>query len=49
MSTVAANGYAGIQITPRWASNIYYNVSYHSALLDPELKLTSSSVTTPIV
>ncbi|KAF4637773.1 hypothetical protein G7Y89_g292 [Cudoniella acicularis] len=25
ISTVAANGYAGIQITPRWASNIYYN------------------------
>ncbi|PMD48386.1 hypothetical protein L207DRAFT_575058 [Hyaloscypha variabilis F] len=25
MSTVKDNGYAGIQITPRWASNIYYN------------------------
>ncbi|KAH6678339.1 hypothetical protein B0J14DRAFT_320104 [Halenospora varia] len=25
MTTVAANGYAGIQITPRWATNIYYN------------------------
>jgi hypothetical protein len=29
MSTVASNGYAGVQITPRWATNIYYNVSYH--------------------
>jgi hypothetical protein len=28
MSTVASNGYAGVQITPRWATNIYYNVSY---------------------
>jgi hypothetical protein len=27
MSTVASNGYAGVQITPRWATNIYYNVS----------------------
>lgn len=26
MTTVAANGYAGIQINPRWATNIYYNV-----------------------
>ncbi|KAG9231588.1 hypothetical protein BJ875DRAFT_112514 [Amylocarpus encephaloides] len=25
MTSVATNGYAGIQITPRWASNIYYN------------------------
>jgi hypothetical protein len=25
MTTVAGNGYAGIQINPRWASNIYYN------------------------
>jgi hypothetical protein len=25
ISTVAANGYAGIQINPRWATNIYYN------------------------
>ncbi|KAF4632538.1 hypothetical protein G7Y89_g5585 [Cudoniella acicularis] len=25
MTTVAANGYDGIQINPRWASNIYYN------------------------
>jgi hypothetical protein len=25
MSTVASNGYAGVQITPRWATNIYYN------------------------
>ncbi|KAF7949836.1 uncharacterized protein EAE97_003345 [Botrytis byssoidea] len=24
-TTVAANGYAGIQVTPRWATNIYYN------------------------
>jgi hypothetical protein len=30
MSTVASNGYAGVQITPRWATNIYYNVSYQS-------------------
>lgn len=28
MSTVEENGFAGIQITPRWATNIYYNVSY---------------------
>jgi hypothetical protein len=28
ITTVAANGYAGVQITPRWATNIYYNVSY---------------------
>jgi hypothetical protein len=27
ITTVAANGFAGIQITPRWATNIYYNVS----------------------
>jgi hypothetical protein len=27
ISTVAANGYAGLTIIPRWASNIYYNVS----------------------
>jgi hypothetical protein len=26
ITTVAANGYAGVQITPRWATNIYYNV-----------------------
>jgi hypothetical protein len=26
MSTVAANGYAGVAIVPRWATNIYYNV-----------------------
>ncbi|KAH8662888.1 hypothetical protein BGZ60DRAFT_380626 [Tricladium varicosporioides] len=25
ISTVAVNGYAGVQITPRWATNIYYN------------------------
>lgn len=25
MSTVAENGYAGVQINPRWATNIYYN------------------------
>jgi hypothetical protein len=25
ISTVAANGFDGIQITPRWATNIYYN------------------------
>jgi hypothetical protein len=25
ISTVAANGYAGVQINPRWATNIYYN------------------------
>jgi hypothetical protein len=29
MSTVASNGYAGVQITPRWATNIYYNVNSH--------------------
>jgi hypothetical protein len=28
MTTVAANSYAGIQITPRWASNIFYNCNY---------------------
>jgi hypothetical protein len=27
MTTVAENGYAGIQINPRWATNIYYDVS----------------------
>jgi hypothetical protein len=32
MSTVASNGYAGVQITPRWATNIYYNVSYQYVL-----------------
>jgi hypothetical protein len=26
ITTVAANGFAGMQITPRWATNIYYNV-----------------------
>ena len=26
MSTVASNGYAGVQISPRWVTNIYYNV-----------------------
>ncbi|KAH8591153.1 hypothetical protein B0O99DRAFT_551159 [Bisporella sp. PMI_857] len=25
ITTVADNGYAGIQITPRWSTNIYYN------------------------
>jgi hypothetical protein len=25
ISTVASNGYAGVQINPRWATNIYYN------------------------
>jgi hypothetical protein len=25
ISTVAGNGYAGMQINPRWATNIYYN------------------------
>ncbi|KAH9210801.1 hypothetical protein DL95DRAFT_370457 [Leptodontidium sp. 2 PMI_412] len=25
MTTVALNGYDGVQITPRWATNIYYN------------------------
>jgi len=27
MSTRSLNGFPGIQITPRWASNIYYNAS----------------------
>ena len=27
ITTVEANGYAGIQITPRWSTNIYYNAS----------------------
>jgi hypothetical protein len=26
MTTVAENGYDGVQINPRWATNIYYNV-----------------------
>lgn len=25
ISTIEENGFAGIQITPRWATNIYYN------------------------
>lgn len=32
ITTVAANGYAGIQVSPRWASNIYYNVRPDSVL-----------------
>lgn len=28
MSTVEENGYAGVQINPRWATNIYYNVIF---------------------
>jgi hypothetical protein len=27
MTTVAENGYDGVQINPRWATNIYYNVN----------------------
>lgn len=27
ISSVSSNGFAGIQIVPRWATNIYYNVS----------------------
>jgi hypothetical protein len=26
ITTVAGNGFAGMQVTPRWATNIYYNV-----------------------
>lgn len=26
-TNVADNGYAGLKIMPRWASNIYYNAS----------------------
>lgn len=33
ITTVAANGYAGMQVTPRWATNIYYNVSKPILLL----------------
>lgn len=33
ISTVAANGYAGVQINPRWATNIYYNVASTSNTL----------------
>jgi hypothetical protein len=28
MTTVEENGFAGIQITPRWATSIYYNVGF---------------------
>jgi hypothetical protein len=28
ITTVALNGFDGMQITPRWATNIYYNVSH---------------------
>lgn len=27
ISNVTENGYAGVQINPRWATNIFYNVS----------------------
>lgn len=33
MTTVALNGYDGVQITPRWATNIYYNVNLRAELL----------------
>jgi hypothetical protein len=35
ITTVAANGFAGVQITPRWATNIYYNVSVQHISLTP--------------
>lgn len=35
MTTVAANGYDGIQLTPRWATNIYYNVIFPQSILHP--------------
>jgi hypothetical protein len=47
ISTVAANGYAGVQINPRWATNIYYNVSRH-ILPCKFLKLTFSSANSPL-
>ncbi|TVY84662.1 hypothetical protein LSUE1_G001269 [Lachnellula suecica] len=43
ISTVAANGYAGIQITPRWASNIYYNCNLPACTV-AEWKNTSAGV-----
>jgi hypothetical protein len=43
ITTVAANGYAGLQINPRWATNIYYNVSqYHRINIPSNLKLIFS-------
>jgi hypothetical protein len=32
MSTVTSNGFAGMQITGRWATNIYYNVCFGLSL-----------------
>ncbi|KAL2067475.1 hypothetical protein VTL71DRAFT_1900 [Oculimacula yallundae] len=32
-STLELNGFAGIQISPRWASNIYYNCNYADCVL----------------
>ncbi len=33
MSTVEANGFAGMQISGRWATNIYYNVCFPSSIV----------------
>lgn len=41
---MAGNGFDGFQITPRWATNIYYNVCDKTHLALSELKLTWLSV-----
>jgi hypothetical protein len=44
MSTVASNGFAGIQITPRWASNIYYNASPDPTRIAAYAKILLSAI-----
>ena len=32
ISTVEGNGFAGMQIVGRWATNIYYNVRFSASI-----------------
>ena len=45
ITTVEENGYDGVQITPRWSTNIYYNVILHFPPHTYALVLTFKSVT----
>lgn len=43
MTTVANNGYDGVQITPRWSSNIYFNCDQAACIVQEWEDLTSQS------
>ena len=42
-STVAANGYAGLEIVPRWATTIYYNCDLPSCTVNEWIKTSAGS------